>query len=672
MKKQLRLDKLRLIPCVLIITALPSLLAADGGDARKAAQNVDEGLEHFQQGQFEQASDAFKRADTALPDDARIAFNQACAAAASAAGGKTADADLAVELFQKAAASTDPSLAAASRYCLGCMAALEARSAFGETPQDAAPEVRSEGLESLDRAVTHYRDALKLDPQYEDARYNRELIHHWVERMKDLWRQRDRQKERAKLNLIDYVLKLEEEQKSLRTQAKSLATQPDTPLWREQLDEAKKAQRELAEEIGPLKEKIAAAIAQPQAAPGGQVQPGAAAVPTDDIKKAVALLSGLADQVGTEMTTAADQLHSARANDALAAQAAAEEMLDQIYMAVVPYPALVKRAVDTQRELVGRTSGEVAPKAPAEGNEVDKSQQTAENSTEEKTDFDSGEEARRQRFVTRWSEVMVAKAKQGLKQMPPVEEEKLETEEEGGAKPASGLVDEKKKKMEGLRKSMELAVKLGPQVETLTDEAADDLDDKKVAAALPKQKESLRLLEEIAKPLEDQNKQNQQQQDQNQQQKQDQKQQQQQNNKDQKNQDQKNKDQDKNNKDQKDQDQKNKDQKKKQQDKKEDKKKDAKDKKDEKKKDKKEGEKDKKKLDDKNKGKQDKPKPKDQKKKESPDKAKNMKGGKPMSKDQKKAEAALRRARQRQQERREMEKAIEAQLYRSGTVEKDW
>jgi len=33
---------------------------------------------------------------------------------------------------------------------------------------------------------------------------------------------------------------------------------------------------------------------------------------------------------------------------------------------------------------------------------------------------------------------------------------------------------------------------------------------------------------------------------------------------------------------------------------------------------------------------------------------------------------SLRRARQRQQERREMEKAVEAEIYRPGTVEKDW
>ena len=51
-----------------------------------------------------------------------------------------------------------------------------------------------------------------------------------------------------------------------------------------------------------------------------------------------------------------------------------------------------------------------------------------------------------------------------------------------------------------------------------------------------------------------------------------------------------------------------------------------------------------------------------------------MKGQTPSQKNaaQKKAEATLRRARARQQERRDMEKAIEAQLYRSGTVEKDW
>ncbi|MBN2293871.1 MAG: hypothetical protein JXM70_15695 [Pirellulales bacterium] len=706
--------KQRRIVFSIILIALPCLMAAA---ERDAAQSVQEGLSHFEQGQFEEAARAFEKADEATPNDARIAFDRGCTAAAAG------DAAGAVALFQQASASTDPKLAAAARYCLGCLAAMDAKKALGEKPQDASPEVRAETLEHLARATEHYRDAIELDPTHDDARYNSETIRHWVKHMKELWRQSDRKKLRDKMNLLDYVLLLEKEQREIRTLSKTLGKQPDTPLLREQLDDVRQAQEYMAMEIEPLKEKVIAALTKPQGAPmgpggqpgpggqmmpggpGGQPMPGAPAqpaVPTADMQKAVALLGGLADQARTEMTTATDQLASARTQDALKAQAAAVEMLDQIYMAVVPYPGLVKRAVDTQRELVGRTTRIVEPPKTGPQPEVDKTQKTADDNTpnddqtvvEEQPEIDMHEDAWDQKFVTRWSEVMVAKAKQGLKQMPPpAPEEKKDDAKKGDAKkdevkkdakPANSLANDKKpadakpdpaaaakKKMEGLRKSMELAVKLGPKVETLTDEAATHLDEEQPKPALPKQKEALRLLEEIAKPLQDENNKDQNKQDQ--QQKQDQKQQQ--DNKDQKNQDQKNKDQQ--NKDQKD---KKDDQKKKNDQKKDDKDKKDQDKKeqDKKKDDKQKGDKDKdekkdkeKKDKDKQAGK-DKKKPEEKKPEKSPADPKEMKGQKQKTPAQQKVEAALRRARARQQERRELEKAIEAQLYRSGTVEKDW
>lgn len=422
--------------------------------------------------------------------------------------------------------------------------------------------------------------------------------------------------------------------------------------------------------------------------PGGPAGGSQPAVPAADVQKAVALLGSLADQARTEMATAADQLTSFRTPDAMKAQAAAVEMLDQIYMAMVPYPGLVKRAVDTQRELVDRTTRIVEPSKSVPQNDIDKSTKTTDDKTlaEQQPEVDLHEDAWDQRFVTRWSEVMVAKAKQGLKQMPPPEKDNKDTAKKddakpdqlkkdkkvADAKPASGLQDgakpdpaaAAKKKMEGLRKSMQLAVELGPKVENLTDEAATHLDEEQPEPALPKQKEALRLLEEIAKPLQDENKQDQQQQQQNQQQ---------QDNKDQKDKDQKNKDQkDKDQKDEKDQQDK-KDEQKKNDQKKDDKDKKSQDKKeqDKKKDDKQKGDKDKKKDRDEKKKDKDKQGGKDKKDKDEK-KQKMSPGDVKKTMDQKKAEAALRRARQRQQERREMQKAVEAQLYRSGTVEKDW
>ena len=123
-----------------------------------------------------------------------------------------------------------------------------------------------------------------------------------------------------------------------------------------------------------------------------------------------------------------------------------------------------------------------------------------------------------QDFVTRYSEILVPLAKEGLEQLQSMPATPLLPHAAFQTGMAARLADaeELQKQREGLKRSMEKALELGPKVEKLSGEAVHLLRDRKPAEALPKQQEAFKLLKEIAEPLPKQNpKQDQNQQDQN-------------------------------------------------------------------------------------------------------------------------------------------------------------
>ncbi len=187
-----------------------------------------------------------------------------------------------------------------------------------------------------------------------------------------------------------------------------------------------------------------------------------------------------------------------------------------------------------------------------------------------------------------------------------------------------------------LKEALQLGVQSAPKVEKLADESALQLEENKPDEALPKQQEALKLLKDMLPK---------------QQQKEEEK-------KDQEKKDQEKKDQDKKDQEKKDQDKK--DQNKKDQDKKDQ------DKNDQEKKDQQQKEQDKK-----DQGKQDQNKQDQQKKDETKNQQQqNQQQQRDLNKE--KAEAILQKARQRQDEHREVEKTLEGYLYRPEKVEKDW
>jgi hypothetical protein len=470
---------------LLILFIVPPVFAAD------APELVKQGILHFAEGRLEAAGKAFAEADVARPDDLRIAFDQACVFAAQH------DTDKAVEYFRKASLSREQDLAVAARFNLGSLAAAMAGSVFGEHPEDAEPEVRKEGIDHLNRAVRHYMGVLDLDPTHEEARYNVELIRIWIKYMKALWAEKDKQKQRDEMDLLQFLQMIEQKETAYRAGLQVLFTEDDSPKKRQLLRDLEGEQRALFDEIEPLKQKIEEAVtqgaAQQQAAPDAEA-----------VQQAVDTLKGWADESGGAMLDAADLVASSP-EDAPPLQDKALDALDRIFGTVAPYPTVVQKALKTQQGLVDATS--VLVERP-----------------EEAQDLHYDLMSKLQERVAGWSEVMVYKAREGLAAMEPPEGQ------QGPPPPPAG--DEQ---AEGLKSSMEQAVALGPQVHDLATEAAAFLVDENGASALPPEEEALRLLKEIAKDLpkqdqdknKDQNK-DQQEKDQQQQDQQDQQQQQQQ------------------------------------------------------------------------------------------------------------------------------------------------
>jgi Ca-activated chloride channel family protein len=479
------------------VVGFPSAARAGSTDV---AESVSRGIQFYRAGDYKTAISAFRDADVAEPDDPWITYDLATAYAAQG------DVDKAEELLREAAMARDQGVAVRSRYNLGNLAASKARTVFGEKPEEASPEVRDEGLALLADAVGRYRDCIELDDSHADARHNLEVIRLWIKHMQALWDERDRQKQREEMNLVEFLALLEARQRELRGRSKALVDEPDSPRRRQAIDTAATAQSKLREEIEPLKDKIVESLQPPaqQGAPG-PAQPAS----DDDLQKAVDILTDLADKAGDGMAAAAGALGDGAVDEATGDQTEAVENLDQIFMGVVPFPALVQRAIETERELIDQVTP-IVEKPDEEG-------------AADGTELDLAEAGWNQDIVAGWARVLGPKAEQSLKQLEAMGEAALSGPAGQGQVQQTTDPEAVKKQLEGLRQSMQKAIELGPKVGELAGEAADHLKDEKAADALPKQEEALELLKEIADPLpEPEQKQGDQQQDQDQQQQKDQ------------------------------------------------------------------------------------------------------------------------------------------------------
>ncbi|MFZ1934057.1 MAG: VWA domain-containing protein [Thermoguttaceae bacterium] len=463
-------------------TAYTSPALASSGSA---AGKVREGIEAFRGGDFKTASKAFSEADKTLPKELRIAFDRGCAYAAQGENDKAA------EQFLAAATASDRRLAAAAHYNLGCVTIAKAKARFGKHPEEATEEVRKEGGETLLQAADHLRDCLAIAPQHADARYNLESIRLWLKHIDEVWRQRDREKARREMDMLQFLQMLEAKQRELRADSRAMSGEPDSPRQREALRGDEALQHSLAEELEPLKQKLHAALsgAAQQPAVGGAPPPP----PNPDVQKALPLLDGLLDELHGEMTAAADSLAARRPAEAVRPQTAAVEKLDSPFVALAPFVSLVQKGIAAEEGLIEQSKQ--ATMSTKDTKETKKIAGKGEKKQKGKGEADWAEAAWNQRFISGYGRVLAVKAKHELEQMAKVPAgPTASSAPQPGTPPNAQPTAEQQKE---LKRALQAGVDLGPKVEALSDRAAAALDAAKPADALPPQEEALKLLQEM-------------------------------------------------------------------------------------------------------------------------------------------------------------------------------
>lgn len=401
-------------------------------------------------------------------EDPRVTFSRAYLCWST---GRT---DLSISLFLQAAASDDARLAARAHYNVGTILADKAKQLFGNDPATAFPAIRQDGLELLARATAHLRDAIELDPRQTDIRYNLEAIQLWIQREKAIWSQRDRRDDRRQLDWQEMLRRIEADQRQLRSQVLDLALEPDSQMRREMARQIGAIQQLLSEEMSTLSKKVLTDL--DLAAAAWADEPDDATQPSTDSETVADMLADVADETRQEMSAAAGNLQKGPFDDALPHQTRALELLDEIRLSRVPFEQLVADAVVLQRRLV---------EAVAQAKKAS-----------EATPAELREAAWNQRFVVRWSEHLPAKAEAWLKAVRALARATPPDISKSNAQPAS-----KDSLGEELARFGKTVPPNAAKVRDLADRAAADLEAGKPALALPRQRESLALLEAISKGI---------------------------------------------------------------------------------------------------------------------------------------------------------------------------
>jgi Ca-activated chloride channel homolog len=316
-----------------------ALLLSGWSNASEPAELVREGLELYAKDDFDGAREKFTSAEQLLKGDkaelaALTAFDLACVFHRK---GDTAEAQA---NYLRAAQARDKRLSAEAHFNLGVLTSESARAAAGEDPIKVAAEKRAEIVDKLKQAIKTFRNCLSIEPTHAGARKNIELIRQWIKYHNEKWRELDRKKLRDETDLfqfLDYIIGSEQALRgSLRT------FNPKTPL--DLYAEHKRAQDDLLKEIDPLKEKIRAALTKSQA----PQQPGTPAVDPKMMEQAAAMLDKFAEAAASRMQEASAKIAARDAPKAAEIQRTAILELDKIWDALAPLEALLDRALKEQ------------------------------------------------------------------------------------------------------------------------------------------------------------------------------------------------------------------------------------------------------------------------------------------------------------------------------------
>lgn len=478
---------------------------------------IREGLKHYSKEQYDEAKGKFASAAEELekqksPAVTVAAFDEACALH------KKGDIEQAREAYLRAGLSQDQSLATSAHFNLGTLAAEQARKLSGERPELVEPDKRQEILDQLGQAIAAYRHCLELTPSHAPSRRNLELVRQWIKYYTDQWRERDRQKRRDESNLIEFLEFLIHTQSALRETVNKLPS----PVHSDVLAELKRGEEELREEIPTLREKIANDL-RPKPDPQSSANPAA----SKELEEGIALLREWADAAAKKMSSAVGRLDAKDPKSAAIEQQSAVDELEKIWEAVIPFNPLLSRLLADQTSIAGALGtnsaetttdeSETKPLSPDKDDELISPGAPPAKLPSEKLEFaddDLHQIQESQQQTLKRTRLLAPKAEMELQRLETTPApEATGSDKKPGAKDdvsSPQAVDPEQAK-EGFRKAIELAPKAVEQMEA----AEDALRQKNRPVAGQHAEEARKILEQIqqAQPKNDQ-KQNQQKQDQ--------------------------------------------------------------------------------------------------------------------------------------------------------------
>ena len=328
-----------------ISTVIPILTAVIGlscvtsvSFAVEPAANVRDGLRLYSTEKYDEARTKFAEAKEELDkrksaDAALAAFDEACAAH------RKGDLEVAREAYLRAGLSQDCTIATSAHYNLGTLSAEKARTLSGEKPELIQPTQRQEVLDHLSQAVAAYRHCLELQSDHPSARRNLELIRLWMKYYTDQWAERDRQKRRDESNLLTFLEFVVKTQTALK---ESVSRLPE-PVHSDTFAELKRAQEELKEEIPTLREKL-----ETELRPAADPQAGTAPTVSKELEEGIQLLQNWADTAGEKMGSAARRLGGKDPEKAVIDQQAVLDELDRIWEGIIPFGPLLSEDLAEQ------------------------------------------------------------------------------------------------------------------------------------------------------------------------------------------------------------------------------------------------------------------------------------------------------------------------------------
>ncbi len=307
---------------------------------------ISEGLKLYAEQQYSQAQEKFAAATEALDKvdseaAAIAAFDEACALH------RDGQFEKARERYLKAGVSKDRTLAVQAHFNLGTMAAEQARALAGPKPESVEPEKRQEIVDHLLQSAAAYRHCLELKADHGAARRNLELVRTWIKHYSDRWRAIDRQKRRDESDLLQFLEFIVQSQTSIRSS--SIATDATTSADR--YAELALTQKELNEELPFLRDKIESTLKPP--VEGSTVTNRSTPPPPDPaaIDQSVKLLQGWSDTAAEKMQASASRLAQRQGPAASELQQEAIEQLNQIWDAVAPFGQLLGKCLELQTSI---------------------------------------------------------------------------------------------------------------------------------------------------------------------------------------------------------------------------------------------------------------------------------------------------------------------------------